>query len=107
MYKTAQQCENKWKNLRRLYLKKKQNKKAISSGQSAFNIEYEEQFDKIYKNEPTMNPVSVAENLIEEENNINENGDERKKEKNDDNTEYPLQVKRKKTEHLNNMYTII
>lgn len=66
--KTATQCDNKWKNLRKLYLKKQRNKKATSSGQSAFHFEFKEEFDKNYKDEPSISPVALAGNLIVEEN---------------------------------------
>lgn len=95
--KTAIQCENKWKNLRKLYLKKQRNKKATSSGQSAFYFEFEEQFDRIYKEEPSFTPVALAGNLIQEESATNFNID-------DNQTEYTPPSKKTKPDSLSNMY---
>jgi len=96
--KTATQCDNKWKNLRKLYLKKQRNKKATSSGQSAFHFEFEEEFDKIYKDEPSISPVALAGNLIVEENaTIHDN----------DSTEDMPKVKKRKTDSINSMHLFI
>lgn len=96
--KTATQCDNKWKNLRKLYLKKQRNKKATSSGQSAFHFEFEEEFDKIYKDEPSISPVALAGNLIVEENATIY----------DDNiTEDMPKAKKKKTDSINTMHLLI
>ncbi|KAF0770936.1 trihelix transcription factor GTL2-like [Aphis craccivora] len=94
--KTAIQCENKWKNLRKLYLKKQRNKKATSSGQCAFYFE----FDRIYKEEPSFTPVALAGNLIQEESAKNDNSD-------DNQTEYTPPSKKRKTDSLSNMHLFL
>lgn len=95
--KTAIQCDNKWKNLRKLYLKKQRNKKASSSGQSAFYFEFEEEFDRIYKEEPSICPVALAGNLIEEEN-------AKIRDKGNDDTKEIAKVKKTKIDSINSMH---
>jgi len=98
--KTATQCDNKWKNLRKLYLKKQRNKKATSSGQSAFYFEFEEEFDNIYKEEPSICPVALAGNLIEEEN-------AKIRDKDNDDTKEMTKVKKTKVDSINSMHLLI
>ncbi|KAL5236891.1 hypothetical protein ACI65C_004301 [Semiaphis heraclei] len=93
--KTDIQCENKWKNLRKSYLIKQRNKKATS--QCAFHFEFEEEFDRIYKEEPSFTPVALAANLIQEESAKHYNID-------DNQTEYTPPSKKRKTDSLSNMY---
>lgn len=98
--KTAIQWENKWKNLRKLYLKKQRNKKATSSGQCAFYFEFEEEFDRIYKEELSFSPVALAGNLIQEESAKNDNSDHKQ-------TEYTTPSKKRKTDSINNMHLLL
>lgn len=65
--KTAFQCENKWKNLKKSYLMCLRNKKPTRSGQSTFYFAYEEQFDNIYKGSFAIHPINLAGNLIEDD----------------------------------------
>jgi len=85
------------KSLRKSYLKKQRNKKATSSGQCAFHFEFEEEFDRIYKEEPSFTPGALAGNLIQEESAKNDNID-------DNQTEYTPPSKKRKTDALSNMY---
>ncbi|KAL5242706.1 hypothetical protein ACI65C_010116 [Semiaphis heraclei] len=77
--------------------KEKRNKKATSSGQCAFHFEFEEEFDRIYKEEPSFTPVALAANLIQEESAKHYNID-------DIRLNTHLHQKKRKTDSLSNMY---
>jgi Myb/SANT-like DNA-binding domain len=57
---TADQCDNKFHNLKKTYLKKKDNMGAGSSGHERMDFTYFDEFDKLLGKSPIVNPVSVA-----------------------------------------------
>ncbi|XP_036148167.1 trihelix transcription factor GTL1-like [Monomorium pharaonis] len=58
---TAKQIENKWKNLRKNYMKIKDNNK--KSGASLKKCKYFDEIEEIYGKSSSVQPVAVASNL--------------------------------------------
>lgn len=54
------QCEAKFKYLKSLYTKRKDNMGNNSSGARAITFEYFEEFDEIFHQEPNITPVAIA-----------------------------------------------
>jgi hypothetical protein len=56
----AEQCENKFQNLKKLYLKKKDNMAAGSSGHARLDFSYFEELDRIFGKSPIVKPLAIA-----------------------------------------------
>jgi len=62
---TAKQIENKWKNLRKSYMKIKDNNN--KSGASFKKCKYFDEMEEIYGKSPSVQPVVIASNLSEKD----------------------------------------
>ncbi|KYM97842.1 hypothetical protein ALC62_11467 [Cyphomyrmex costatus] len=60
---TVKQIENKWKNLRKNYMKTKDNNN--KSGASFKKCKYFDEMDEMYGKSPSVQPVAIASNLSE------------------------------------------
>jgi Myb/SANT-like DNA-binding domain len=57
---SAGQCECKFQSLRKLYLKKKDNMAAGSSGHERVDFTYYDELDKLFGKSPIVKPVAIA-----------------------------------------------
>jgi len=60
---TWKQAEDKWKNLRKGYMKVKDNKRDKSSGAARISCKFYDELDEIFRKSPSVEPISTASSL--------------------------------------------
>nr|XP_022909150.1 uncharacterized protein LOC111420402 [Onthophagus taurus] len=65
----ASQCENKFKNLKRRYQKKKDNMKPTASGAAVIKFEFYNEMEELFGKKPNIEPLAIAsssrENIVQ------------------------------------------
>lgn len=57
---TWKQAEDKWKNLRKAYMKVKDNQGDKSSGAAKMTCKFYDELDEIFRKSPSVKPISIA-----------------------------------------------
>ncbi|CAG9772108.1 unnamed protein product [Ceutorhynchus assimilis] len=57
---SPKQVENRWKNLRKKYIAKKDNMKSDHSGEGRVDFEFVDEFNEIFSNKPNVTPLAIA-----------------------------------------------